>query len=122
MAKLKQKRGKGSRKATRTPLQKEINGMTATKYVCPVCKQIFTTDESLRLHLKGYFRIDSNQRLITVKFQNYIPKPPVTKNDLQKTYSASDAITIDTWWGQWTHNKLFNMANWDVLKNNIGMN
>lgn len=108
------KNKKGGRKS---PLQKEINGMTATKYVCPVCKQIFTEDKSLRDHLKGYFRLNSNQRIITLKFQNYIPKPPNTKDQLQQTYSASDSITIETWFEEWKINKLHNMANYDVLKN-----
>ena len=105
---------KGRRKS---PLQKEINGMTGTKYVCPVCKQIFQTDESLRQHFEGYFRLNSNQRIVPIEFQNYIPKPPNSKDQLQKTYSASDDITIETWWEEWKYNKLYNMDHYDVLKN-----
>ena len=87
------------------------------KYVCPATGQIFEDEKEFQKHLKKLRVVEPNQIIKTLTLQPYIPGPPRSKEDLQKTYSASDEITVKTWWNEWVKNKVSNFKNFKPADN-----
>lgn len=90
---------------------------TPMRYVCPITGQVFEDSEEFQKHLKKFQKVEPNQVVKTLALQPYIPGPPKSKDELQKTYSASDEITVKTWWDEWVRNKVSNFKNYKPLEN-----
>jgi hypothetical protein len=84
-----------------------------------VTGECFATDKELQEHYSRCVPVAENQLIVTPEFQNYIPAPPVRKEDLRATYSRNDEITVKSWWDEWRNNKIENWKSFDVPGNSV---
>ncbi len=85
-----------------------VSAPVSAHYVCPITKEVFGDAKAFAQHISKFKKIEDNQVIKTLKLSPYIPGPPKSKADLQKTYSASDDITVKSWWNEWKANKIEN--------------
>lgn len=111
----------------RTPVQKEVNGMTKEMFVCPMTKQIFNTKEELEKHWSQYRKVEYTQAVIDLQFQPYImmppgspdPNGPPAKDILRDTYSRNDKMTVESWLKEWQKDKVRNWKDYEPVKNSL---
>jgi hypothetical protein len=98
---------------------KVIEPAKQTVYVSRVTGEPFESQEALQRHYSQCRHINDHQMVVQPEFQNYIPAPPVKKEQLRAQYSSNDEITVTSWWPEWKANKIANWNSFDVPGNSV---